>query len=286
MKTSPWKKCRILPAALILILATALPSLAMRFSHILHEDHDVRECSQCHIRGASSIIPERTVCLPCHEPAEIEETVLGPAQTHTPLWIKTHGAESQRADAQCVKCHSLSSCIDCHKGGELGQDLKRRTARLDTMPSTHTSRFRVVHPLKATGGNIQECYTCHSRQQCTDCHQSYRNRFPARELVSHQINWEALIAGEGVPDHEGFSENQCQDCHPGGALSRSAWSDGHSREARRNLASCQTCHPQGEACMPCHSAKSGLMVNPHPKNWRSIQGKFRSESPEVCAKCH
>ena len=286
MHESFLKKCRILPVVPILILTTVLPCFAMRFSHVLHEDNDVGTCSKCHVPGALSIIPERAVCLPCHEPSSIEETVLGPSRTHTPLWVQSHGEESQRADAQCIKCHSLSSCVDCHKGGELGSDLRRRTARIETMPSTHTSRFRVVHPLKAVGENIEQCYTCHSRQQCIDCHQSYRNRFPAKELVSHQKNWEALIAGDGVPDHEGFSQNQCQDCHPGGALSRGEWSRDHSREARRSLSGCQTCHPEGEACMPCHSARSGLMVNPHPKNWKNIQGKFRRESPEVCEKCH
>jgi hypothetical protein len=268
------------------ILTAALPVYAMRFSHILHEENGIAQCSKCHLPGAASIIPERSGCYDCHDAKSIEETVLGPVRTHTPLWVKTHGPESEVPDAQCTECHKLSFCVDCHKGGELGTDLKRRTARFDTAPSTHTARFRIVHPLKAIGENAQQCYTCHSKQECVDCHQSYLNRFPARDLVSHQTNWEVLISRNDVPDHEGFNLNQCQDCHPGGALSSSEWSDKHAREARRSLAGCQTCHPEGAACMPCHSARSGLMVSPHPRNWKRIQGKFRRESPEVCDKCH
>jgi hypothetical protein len=100
------------------------------------------------------------------------------------------------------------------------------------------------------------------------------------------MNWRALIARDDIPDHENFVLNQCQDCHPGGALSDSEWSSRHGREARHSLAGCQTCHPEGAACMPCHSATTGLMVSPHPRNWKRIQGKFRRESPEVCDKCH
>ena len=79
---------------------------------------------------------------------------------------------------------------------------------------------------------------------------------------------------------------ECQDCHPGGALSSAQWSNGHAKEARRTLGSCQSCHPDGDACLACHSAKTGLMISPHPANWGKIQTRFRKESPEVCAKCH
>ncbi len=282
-----WKLSAIF---ILVILSTSFlvvsRTMAMRFSHTLHEKKEITKCEKCHTPGSTSIIPARAVCYECHEEKQIEETVLGPSKTHTPEWVKQHGIDSQSAGAQCSNCHSISFCVDCHKGGELDVDLKLRSVRTDTVPSTHTSRFRVVHPLKATAEQVEKCYTCHSRKQCSDCHESYRNRFPGRDLVSHQKNWQTLIAGSDVPDHYGFSLNQCQDCHPGGALSSTDWSRRHAREARRSLSSCQSCHPDGDACLACHSAKTGLMVSPHPGNWRKIQGKFRREAPEVCAKCH
>ena len=282
------------PFGLILLFLTLMgfwlvqPVNAARFSHIVHDKNSVSECSRCHIPGATSIIPARTICNECHQENEIEETVLGPAKTHTPLWVKQHGVDSQSLRAQCSQCHSISFCVDRHKGGELGIDLKKRTVRMDTVPETHTSRFRVVHPLKATAEQIQKCYTCHARSDCTDCHESYRQKYlvTGREIVSHQKNWQTLIARADVPDHTPFNLNQCQDCHPGGALSSDQWSRDHAKEARRTLGSCQSCHPDGDACLACHSARTGLMVSPHPSNWRKIQQKFKKESPEVCDKCH
>lgn len=274
-------------AVIITVVLWAPPSQAVRFSHIVHGREGLTECSRCHLPDALSIIPKRSVCYACHEESSIEETVLGPGQTHTPLWVRAHGAESEMADAQCTKCHNLSFCVDCHKGGELNADLKRRTVRLDTAPATHTARFRIVHPLKALGERVEQCYTCHAKQECVDCHDSYRSKYPGREIVSHQKNetWAGMIEAAGAPDHN-FPLDQCQDCHPGGALSESDWSSGHAREARRSLSGCQTCHPDGTACMPCHSATTGLMVSPHPRNWKRIQSKFKRESPEVCDKCH
>lgn len=275
--------------ALIIFSVTILASsraLAMRFSHIVHEKKEISDCRRCHLPGAVSIIPERKICYECHEEKEIVETELGPAKTHTPQWMRQHGPDSQSADAQCKGCHGISFCVDCHKGGELGADMRSKTVGINTAPRTHTSRFRVTHPLKAAAEQIEKCYSCHARSECTDCHESYRNRFPGREIVSHQRNWQSLISGTGVPDHGTFSLNQCQDCHPGGAMSSDEWSRNHSREARRSLSSCQACHPDGDACLDCHSAKTGLMVSPHPGNWGKIQSRFRKEAPEVCAKCH
>jgi hypothetical protein len=265
---------------------TASRAVAMRFSHIVHDKNEISQCARCHTPGAVTIIPARAVCYECHEADQIVETVLGPTKTHTPVWVQQHGIDSQSAGAQCSDCHSITFCVDCHKGGELGVDLKKRTVRMDTAPSTHTSRFRVVHPLKATAEQIEKCYTCHSKSECVDCHENYRNKFPGRELVSHQKNWQVLISRTDIPDHSAYVLNQCQGCHPGGALSSAQWSSSHAKEARRNLGSCQSCHPDGDACLDCHSAKTGLMISPHPGNWGRIQTKFRRESPEVCEKCH
>ena len=264
------------------------PAGAARFSHILHDKNKVSECNRCHAPGAINIIPERTVCYECHEENAIEETVLGPVKTHTPVWVQQHGVDSRSAGAQCTRCHTISFCVDCHKGGELGVDLQKRSVRTDTVPSTHTSRFRIVHPLKATAEQIGKCYTCHSKSDCVDCHESYRQKYlvNGREIVSHQKNWQTLIARTDVPDHTAFALNQCQGCHPGGALSSTEWSKDHAQEARRTLGSCQSCHPDGEACLACHSARTGLMVSPHPGNWGRIKTRFRKESPEVCEKCH
>jgi len=275
-------------AAFITLLAILclLPATAdaMRFSHVIHEKEGIAQCDKCHLPGALSIIPERKGCFECHKEADIEETILGPTKSHTPSWNRVHGPDSQSTDAQCTQCHDLAFCVDCHKGGELGADLTKRTVRGNTVPETHSSRFRIVHPLKATGEQAQQCYACHDRQECVDCHLDTAP--DSLKTLSHRRSWSQIEAGAGGPLHETFSLNQCDDCHPGGAISDADWSRDHAREARKSLSSCQTCHPDGNECMACHSATSGLTVSPHPGNWRRIQRKFKKESPEVCEQCH
>ncbi len=272
----------------LLVLLAAGPVNALRFSHIIQEKSDVTDCKECHVEKAASIIPERAICIQCHEEIDLIETELGPTKTHTPIWVKLHGQDSQEAGSQCSSCHNLPFCADCHRGGELRPDLTKRSIGPDSVPRSHTSRFSIVHPLKATGAQLEQCYTCHSSNFCIDCHEEYRSKYPSRQLVSHQKSggWAELAGVDNIPGHADSLASQCQDCHPGGALSASDWSQGHAREARRSLSTCQSCHPDGNECLICHSAMDGLQINPHPKNWRSIQRKFKNESPGVCEQCH
>ena len=50
-------------------------------------------------------------------------------------------------------------------------------------------------------------------------------------------------------------------------------------------ASCQACHPEGDVCLTCHSAKSGLRVNPHPKGFKADRIRSRSNN-RSCRVCH
>ncbi len=272
-------------AALLAGLLLPLPARAERFSHQAHVEQGVDECRDCHMPGALSIIPPQSVCLPCHKAVELEDTPLGPVRTHTAFWLRRHGGESTAPQASCRSCHASSFCVDCHAGGEIGADLRKIAGRANVPPRPHTARFRVLHPLKAEGNGDQACRECHKRKFCDDCH---ARKFPpgSSAPVSHRRSWKQIEAGMGGPLHSSFTEEQCQDCHPGGAISSREWTSGHANEARRNLSSCRGCHPTGEACLSCHSARDGLKVSPHPGNWRQIQKKFRKESPRTCERCH
>jgi len=258
---------------------------AERFSHKFHEEQGAGECRQCHLPGAASIIPPRSACLSCHQPKDLVDTPFGPTRTHTAFWLRQHGKESSAPGAQCRSCHASSSCLDCHAGGEIGVDLRRQAGKVSVPPRAHAAGFRILHPLKAEGNGKEACGQCHKASFCSDCHQ--KSVPPPRSAsASHRRSWLQIEAGMGGPVHRTFTNDQCQDCHPGGALASRDWSAGHAQEARRNLSSCRGCHPDGEECSSCHSAKSGLKVSPHPANWRKIQKKFRQESPGVCDKCH
>jgi hypothetical protein len=274
-------------AASLFLFALLVPGVARaeRFSHKFHEEQDAGECRQCHKPGAVSIIPPQAVCLPCHKEKELADTPLGPSKTHTAFWLRQHGDESAAPRAQCRSCHASSFCVDCHAGGEIGVDLRRQAGKVNVPPRPHTPRFLVTHPLKAEGLGGRACEECHKRSFCTDCHEK---KFPpgAKAPLSHRKSWQLIEAGMGGPLHAVFSTAQCQGCHPGGAISSRDWSAGHAEEARRNLSSCRSCHPDGDPCIWCHSARDGLKVSPHPGNWRQIQKKFRKQSPKVCEKCH
>jgi hypothetical protein len=64
-----------------------------------------------------------------------------------------------------------------------------------------------------------------------------------------------------------------------------SWGIGeHSTEARRNLQSCQTCHPEGDVCVQCHSSGK---VRPHPRSWRSTGSNIKDKTnARMCLKCH
>ncbi len=281
MRTLPW----IAAAAFLLLGGSPDQARAERFSHKVHAAQGAEECRDCHSPGAISIIPARPACLACHSEKELADTPLGPTRTHTGSWPRLHGSESASPGAQCRSCHDASFCVECHAGGEIGPDLRKQVGRLNLPPRNHTARFTITHPLKAQGNGVRACRSCHQDSFCNDCHQKSLPPGTAAP-ASHRRSWKQIEAGMGGPLHSSFTEAQCRDCHPGGALSASEWSRGHAAEARRNLSACRSCHPQGDVCSSCHSAKSGLMVSPHPSNWGRIKSKFRRQAPQVCDQCH
>ena len=62
------------------------------------------------------------------------------------------------------------------------------------------------------------------------------------------------------------------------------WNADHAAEVRRNLQSCESCHPDADVCVQCHSTGK---QNPHPRNWKSINSRYKDESKgRTCRKCH
>ncbi len=216
-------------------------------------------------------------CSECHKGEGI-------APTHGADWLREHRVLAEKTDKNCKECHGQSFCLDCHKGGGLDVNLNTGIARSNTAPMTHRTDFRELHPIKALD-NPQSCYRCHDSRFCSGCHAKFKGE--DLRVLSHRRSWSDLEVTAGGPVHSTFTEAQCQTCHPGGLLPKIEWSSDHAREARRNLQACQTCHGDGEICMTCHSARRGLMVNPHPRNWNAVKDKYRSKSGgRSCIKCH
>lgn len=220
---------------------------------------------------------EIRACASCHKGEKV-------APTHGADWTREHRLFAGKSSKNCNACHDQQFCLDCHMGGGIRADLMVDNAMMNYTPHSHRTDFREIHPIKALD-NPQTCTRCHDSRFCSDCHARFRGE--DLMVLSHRRAWSDLEASAGGPTHSTFNTTQCQTCHPGGVLPTHVWSADHAREARRNLQACQTCHSDGTICQTCHSARAGLRINPHPRNWSAVKDKYRSRSGgRSCIVCH
>ena len=168
-------------------------------------------------------------CRECHSGS-------GVMDNHGAFFVTGHRLLAIKAPGNCAECHQQSFCLDCHVGGGLEPDLQKSLSwRGEYMPKTHRGDFIAIHPIKATD-NPRNCYRCHPTSFCSDCHsqtiQQNRNRM---SIKPHR----PIFVSSGVPDP--------------------IWVSDHSASARRNLQSCQGCHPQKADCtnFACHPNLKG-----------------------------
>jgi len=256
-------------------------ALGAAFNHAEHLTYiEDSPCSTCHSQAAESIVPDKGICLECHEQEFIDEVELPGLKTHGPLWVMNHRPAAKSEGPDCAVCHRQDFCLDCHKAGFADEqgDFGNH------MVNVHRADFHVTHPIGART-NPQLCSGCHEPQFCNECH----NQFAPADLaiLSHRRGWSNITAGSAGPAHAQFGPESCQNCHVNSVLPSHEWSNSHAREARKNLATCQSCHPEGDICLTCHSATSGLRVNPHPADWDDIKGRLeRASDGRTCRKCH
>ena len=168
-------------------------------------------------------------CKDCHSGS-------GVMSNHGAFFVKEHRLLAQKAGNNCADCHEQSFCLDCHKGGGIEPDLTRSLSRRgENMPRTHRSDFISIHSIKAAD-NPQNCYRCHESKFCSDCHGKTREKGNMK-IKSHRR------AGANSQIFE--------------------WNSDHGAEARRNLQSCESCHPDADVCVQCHS--SGKVESPSPQ---------------------
>ncbi len=263
------------------ILAVATPVLAVTFNHAEHDGYVADEpCATCHVEEAQSIVPDKKVCLQCHDEDFARKVDYPSLASHGPLWAFQHRAQAKGGAIDCSRCHEQNFCLECHidgradEQGEFGNNLA----------NVHRGDFQVSHPIAART-DPQLCNSCHEAKFCSDCHDTF-NRADLG-FASHRRAWSDLQTSPSGPAHRFFDESQCQGCHPNSILLSHDWSGSHAREARKNLATCQACHPEGDVCLKCHSAKTGLGINPHPADWGDIKGRLeRASDGRTCRRCH
>ena len=278
---------RTLLILLTLSLLGATSALAAKFDHAAHNAYlDPLDCTVCHLAGAKSIVPDLKVCLECHDDALVKDIEFSSLNTHGPVWPLNHRAAAKGNTPDCSACHQQSDCLKCHQAGfadEMG-------AFGNQMVNVHRSDFSVSHPIAART-NQQLCASCHEPSFCNDCHTDFRGRTGLTSGPSHQRTFNLGLNGNVNTIHAGMSpDTNCDACHLQGSVAPSFhdWSVGHAREARKNLHTCQACHPGGDVCITCHSAKGGVVgFNPHGKGWKDRSGRLNDASNgKTCKQCH
>lgn len=270
---------------LFVILAFALlgvpPALAVTFNHAEHSTYiEDSPCNTCHVENAFSIVPDKDVCTACHDDDFAREVLYPALKTHKPLWAFNHRAEAKGSSTDCSACHQQMDCLECHKAGFADE----QGAFGNNLANVHRGDFQVSHPIAART-DPQLCSSCHEAKFCSECHASFNRNDLAFD--SHRRSWSSLPAGSGNVAHENFTEDQCVQCHPDSTVLGGHWTSNHAREARKNLATCQACHPEGDVCLTCHSDRGGLGINPHPDDWGEISNNLKKASgSRTCRKCH
>jgi hypothetical protein len=188
-------------------------------------------------------------CQDCHKAS-------GVMSNHGTFFIREHRLLAKKAGNNCTDCHEQSFCLDCHKGGAITPDLQKGPSRRgEYMPKIHRSDYVSIHSIEAAD-SPQNCYRCHESKFCTDCHGNIRNK-----------------GSMNIKSHRKTGDTQRY------------WDTDHAAEARRNLQSCESCHPDAIVCTKCHYGGSGK--SPHPYNWRSIQSRYRDmQGGRNCKLCH
>jgi len=273
---------RLLFSMLFLWVVGTSPAFSAVFDHAAHNGYiEGTECEACHVEEAPSIVPDLKVCFECHDQAFVDAVELPALDSHSPTWAFHHRVAAKTKAMDCSACHQQDFCLDCHKA----ESADEQGSFTNNMMNVHRSEFDVSHPIAART-DPQLCSSCHENKFCVECHE----RFAPEDLsvASHRRGWLDGTLGGG---HAIYVDNpfSCQTCHPEGSVlpSSTGWSAEHAREARKNLATCQACHPEGEVCLRCHSAREGLMVNPHPDNWDDIADTLNKASGgRSCRKCH
>ena len=271
----------------LLLMMGVSAGWAGEFNHQAHLDDYAAEsaCDACHLAGAKSIVPNTKVCLECHDQSLVDEVTLAPTKTHGPVWALNHRSEAKGNAINCEACHAQEECLECHKSGfademgELGNN----------MINVHRDDFQISHPIAArTDQNL--CSSCHESNFCSDCHDAWRFKTGDIGSPSHRRTFDKGLTGIDTDlVHAGINNTlACDICHTGASMDFHSWSIGHAREARRSLATCQACHPEGDTCLKCHSARGGAIgFNPHPKDWDNIKNRLkRASNGRTCRKCH
>jgi c(7)-type cytochrome triheme protein len=253
-ETTECSVCHVEPKEPYSVFAN--PKRELIFNHQQHVTDLKIECETCHgdinkkEYANARVLPPMESCSTCHNGIKASDNCqvchtdirfIRPAD-HELGFLRTHKQiVAASSDANCLMCHTQSSCQECHEGG---------------------------HASKTAKGNEFESSRAGSSLG-TGAGQIVQNVHSLDYLVTHRFDFKAK-SQECQSCHE--PETFCVDCHSGsGKASRPAWHDVagftsgtgglHASMAKKDMESCVVCHASSQndvTCVQCHTSKGGL----------------------------
>jgi hypothetical protein len=264
----------------------SVPPANLRFDHAAHTSRGVA-CATCHADVARTglattrDLPRMRTCTTCH-------------------------AEGAAASGDCDVCHLTvsGSRLRTSFGGE-------KLVPPSWMHDAEHGPDWVLRHKTVAGADSTFCATCHTEQECVDCHDG---RVRPRKI--HPNDWlglHAMASRQNDPNCMSCHREQsfCISCHQraGVTLSgpyansgdrgrfhppKAVWSDAprtprhHAWEAERNIQACVSCHTERD-CALCHAtaAKGGRGgLSPHPPGFETTCGAALAKNARPCLFCH
>jgi hypothetical protein len=260
------------------------------FPHKIHTSEFGIGCLDCHpgigkdVSGAANLFPMMNKCSQCHDTSDKskcsschrsrEESF---DYSHFFRYGKMFDHQGHlQAGVGCSDCHDvmngskttlgMTQCISCHETGKgpVGC-LACHESKKEIVPASHRGDWIHSHG-RAAWANTDECSKCHKDQtNCAECHSTSGMEFSGSP---HSL---AYVHSHGVDAR--LHESDCEKCHTGlescsqchaetglkpASHNPSVWWIGskHGAEAKRDLGSCMTCHPDDGTkepiCANCH----------------------------------
>lgn len=253
------------------VLSTTRPS------EFKHQEHlaSGAECDTCHTSDNDEKAPtlNRRACVDCHDTVPYYRFNGGRTTLSIQFQHKKH------ADAfPCQDCHkkvikdprkkissmSHKQCVICHR--ESGVEISPQNCRSchgltkkQIKPKTHGNDIITRHGRQAkwklSTGHAGDCYTCHRKTKCTECHQTRRPR-------DHNGLWKVRMHGISAT----WNRDRCRNCHQSATCigchqrtkpfsHKGLWQSLHGRKVKsRSDSRCGVCHKPAW-CAKCHMEK-------------------------------
>ena len=282
-KQSECRKCHVGPMKGSHLVRGNLRKL--RFSHAAHGKLDCKRCHDAKAERTKSSLASRPALVPghatcntagCHQKQERRaqcqtcHTSLGQmgykplaAVRHGPGFARNHGTVAKQNIGVCTQCHDQPYCAKCHARTAPGKPSMIFPDRIAS-GFRHRGDFVNRHGIEARA-NPTSCAKCHGVRGCRACH---------------------ALQGLSATVHASQPKSGSRTTHPAGWMTPGS-SDFHGRAARRNIATCASCHDRGAAsnCIKCHKV-GGTGGNPHPPGFRWRQKSARCRAQTMCITCH